>query len=319
MRLACAAALGVAAVGLCSLVASRAWASSTTWEKEAAVHPPVTQPGTASAKPEPAPRAIPPPLATEGEQPQWQKGPLAVELSHELELQLPEHYVFLGMPDADRVMRNVGNLENANLLGIVVSDREDSRWFISVRYSEDGHVDDRDAIDGDALLEQIRDGTEQGNGEREQRGFPPAHVESWNEAPRYERAVHHLVWAFTLKSMGGDSLNYNTRILGRRGVVSLNLVTPPEELARDRAHAMVIAKATRFKKGARYEDFDRTKDRVAEYGLVGLVLGGAGFGAVKLAKVGLLAKFWKVIAAAAVALWAGLKRMFRGKAEVAPK
>jgi len=257
--------------------------------------------------------------ATASDQPHWQNGPLKIELGHDLELQLPEHYVFLGMPDADRVMKNVGNLENSNLLGLVVSDHEDSRWFISVRYSEDGHVDDGDTIDTDALLAQIKDGTEQGNQQREERGFAAAHVENWNEPPRYERGVHHLVWGFTLKSNDGDAANYNTRVLGRRGVVSLNLVTPPERIEADRIHAMTILRATTFRKGARYEDFDRTKDRVAEYGLVGLVLGGAGLGAAKLAKVGLLAKFWKLIIAGLLALWAGLKKLFGGKAEVAPK
>jgi uncharacterized membrane-anchored protein len=38
---------------------------------------------------------------------------------------------------------------------------------------------------------------------------------------------------------------------------------------------------------------------VAEYGLVGLVLGG--LGAAKLVKIGLLAKFWKVILTAVLA------------------
>jgi uncharacterized membrane-anchored protein len=301
MRIPCAAALGVA------LAASVVWAGPAP----PAVAPRAGAPSTASV----AGAGVVP--ATD--QPHWQSGPLKVELGHDLELQLPEHYVFLGMPDADRVMKNVGNLENSNLLGIVVSDREDSSWFISMRYSEDGHVDDGDTIDGDALLEQIRDGTEEGNEQRQQRGFAAAHVEKWNEPPRYERDVHHLVWAFTLKSPDGDALNYNTRVLGRRGVVSLNLVTPPADLARDRVHALTILKATTFRKGARYEDFDRAKDRVAEYGLVGLVLGGAGLGAAKLAKVGLLAKFWKLIAAGLLALWAGLKRVFGRKAEVAPK
>jgi uncharacterized membrane-anchored protein len=45
----------------------------------------------------------------------------------------------------------------------------------------------------------------------------------------------------------------------------------------------------------RYADFDSTTDKVAEYGLTGLVLGGAGVGLAKAAKIGLLAKFGKVL------------------------
>src|SRR5262249_61752461 len=48
---------------------------------------------------------------------------------------------------------------------------------------------------------------------------------------------------------------------------------------------------TRWDPGARYEDFQEGKDRVAEYGLAALVAGGAGAAALKLVKVGLLAKF----------------------------
>ena len=82
--------------------------------------------------------------------------------------------------------------------------------------------------------------------------------------------------------------------------------------------------ATTFGAGARYEDFDGKTDKVAEYGLAGLVLGGAGVAAAKLVKVGILAKFSKVILAAliagkkviiglAVALVAILKKIFTGR------
>ena len=42
-------------------------------------------------------------------------------------------------------------------------------------------------------------------------------------------------------------------------------------------------------------------DKIATYGLTGLVLGGVGLGVVKAAKVGLLAAFWKPILAFFVA------------------
>ena len=83
---------------------------------------------------------------------------------------------------------------------------------------------------------------------------------------------------------------------------------------------------TRFKAGARYEDFDKKKDKVAEYGLMGLILGGVGLGALKLAKVGLFAAFGKsiwafiLIAKKAVVLffvgiWAAIKKRFGKKEE----
>ena len=96
---------------------------------------------------------------------------------------------------------------------------------------------------------------------------------------------------------------------------------PPKRRLRN---AAALLGATRFKPGARYEDFNEKTDKVAEYGLIGLILGGAGLGAAKLVKVGLLAKFGKTILAlliagkkAVVVALAGaaafLKRLFGGK------
>ena len=260
----------------------------------------------------------PPPSAAE--QYRWQEGPKKIELGHDIQIDLPEHYIFLGMPDADRLMRKLGNFYNDNLQGLITSDEENPQWFVSVRYTEDGHIDDSEKIDADALLNSIKEGTEQANAERIKNGFAAAHVDSWTEPPRYQRDVHHLVWALTMKTAKGESLNYNTRVLGRRGVVSLNLVTAPARLETDRPQAAKMLAATAFKVGARYEDFDKKTDKVAEYGLMGLILGGAGIAAVKVAKVGLLAgllKFlvagWKLVAAFFVAMFAGIKRFFTGK------
>ena len=82
--------------------------------------------------------------------------------------------------------------------------------------------------------------------------------------------------------------------------------------------------ATHFDAGARYEDFNEKTDKVAEYGLTGLILAGAGLGAAKLVKIGLLAKFWKlllglliagkkVIVVAVLAIGGAIKKFFGGK------
>ena len=110
-----------------------------------------------------------------------------------------------------------------------------------------------------------------------------------------------MVWGLIVTASGGESMNYNTRILGRRGYVSVNLVTERAHLAHDKAAAASLLAATTFAPGATYGDFDSKKDKVAEYGLTGLVLGGLGFGLLKAAKIGLLAKFGKVIIAALIA------------------
>ena len=73
--------------------------------------------------------------------------------------------------------------------------------------------------------------------------------------------------------------------------------------------AEVLLSSTSFGPGERYEDFNASSDKTAEYGLAGLIAAGAGLGAGKLIKLGLIAKFWKVIL---VAFAAGKKLIVVG-------
>lgn len=261
------------------------------------------------------------------EQFHWQQGPKTIQLGHEIELALPGNRVFLGMPEADKFLRKLGSFNNAGTLGLVLDPQGD--WIVVIDYEEEGHVKDDEKIDAPELLKAIREGTEEANKERVQNGFPELHVGDWSEQPHYDKGAHHLVWALPATSTRGTSINYNTRVLGRRGVVSLNLVTSDKSFAVDRPHAAELLAATTFKKGARYEDFDKKTDKVAEYGLMGLILGGAGLGAAKLVKLGLFAKFWKVLLGIFIAgkklviaffvlVAAGVKKIFGGGKKTPP-
>src|SRR5262249_19916692 len=178
---------------------------------------------------------------------------------------------------------------------------------------EPGHVDDNEKIDAPALLKAIREGTEEGNKQRVEHGFPELHVGGWSESPHYDRATHRLVWALPASSVRGTTINYNTRVLGRRGVVSLNLLSDPAKFDVEKSNATTLLAATAFKTGARYEDFDKKTDKVAEYGLMGLILGGAGLGAAKLVKIGLLAKFWKLLVLGFAAIVGFFSKLFGRK------
>ncbi|MFE8604067.1 DUF2167 domain-containing protein [Archangium violaceum] len=231
----------------------------------------------------------------------WQPGPRKVELGHELTLDLPEAHLFLEKAEASRLLEMNGSFYNDNLLGVVTSKDESSSWIVIVRYEDEGYIKDDEKIDAQELLTAIQEGTEEANKERVERGFKPLHVKDWSEAPHYDKARHHLIWALDAISDNGTSVNYSTRVLGRRGYVSMNLVVEPEGLAHSKPHMAKLLESTRFNPGARYEDFQEGTDKVAEFGLAGLVLGGAGVGAAKLAKVGILAKFGKFFVALLVA------------------
>ena len=237
----------------------------------------------------------------------FKEGPFVAEPGHNIQLNVPEGYAFLGMPDADKFMRQNGNFHNENLLGVILPTQEDmGNWAAIVRFDDEGHIRDDEKVDGDEILESFKDGEEAMNQERTKAGFSALHVVGWKEAPRYDAAAHHLVWGLEVKSDGEDShtMNYSTRILGRTGYVSLNLVTAVSDFETDRIHAATLLKNTQFKPGFTYADFNESTDKVAEYGLTGLVLGGAGLGLAKAAKVGIFAKFGKVL----LALILGLKK-----------
>jgi uncharacterized membrane-anchored protein len=244
-----------------------------------------------------------PPEAASAEplNPGWKLGPQKIELGHELTLSLPESHVFIPPAEASKILEKMGNFHNEDLLGVVASKDEQADWFVTIRYEEEGYIKDDEKIDADELLSSIREGTEEANKERVEKGFKPLKIDGWTDPPRYERGVHHLVWALEVSDDEGKSINFNTRILGRKGYASINLVTGPEHLAEYKPQAAALLAASAFGPGARYEDFDHKTDKMAEYGLAGLVLGGAGLGAAKLVKIGLLAKFWKVIIAALIA------------------
>lgn len=104
-------------------------------------------------------------------------------------------------------------------------------------------------------------------------------------------------------------INYNVQVLTRQGFVSFLLISDPNNLQRDKKklHDEIIP-TFKLKEGNRYEDFNEATDKVAEYGLTGLVLGGLGVAIAK--KVGILAglllflkKGWVLIVVAIGGLW----------------
>ncbi len=258
----------------------------------------------------------------------FQPGPRALDLGHGIKLDLPESHAYLAQPDAGKLMEKMGNLHNEDLLGLVVSKNQSDEYIVTLRYEDSGHIKDDEELDAKELLDSIKEGEQSYNEELKQRGFQPIHIGGWDEPPRYDQHKHQLLWALIVESSDGTSINYNTRVLGRTGYVSVNLVTDKQHLAEYKPAGALLLSRTSFDAGQRYADFVSSKDKVAEYGLTGLVLGGAGLGLAKAAKIGLIAKFGKgllalliagkkAVVAGVVALGALLKRLFAKKSDAA--
>jgi uncharacterized membrane-anchored protein len=238
------------------------------------------------------------PLALSAQQPlplSWQEGPQAVSLGAVAELQLESGYLFLDAKDTRTLMEDMGNMTDGSELGLVTAADENATWFVIFERRDVGYVrdDDKDDIDADALLESIREGTEEANRVRAERGISALHVVGWQEAPRYDEATNNLTWAILGRDDdGGDVVNFNVRLLGRRGYVSATLVDDATQIVLARPHLDRLLGSFSYTTGNRYAEF-REGDKIAKYGLAALVVGGAGAAA---AKTGLLAGLFKLIA-----------------------
>ena len=220
-------------------------------------------------------------------------------------LTVPKEFNFLDSTDAETVLVKLwGNPPSEDKpLGLLIpagmTPISSNCWVVTISYDEDGYVKDDDAskINYDDLLKQMQKSVVENNKARQEKGYPAVDLLGWAEPPRYDAATHKMYWAKRFKVEGetGDTLNYNIRMLGRKGVLELNAIASVDQLPTIDAQTPQILGMVDFKEGNRYADFDPKVDKVATYGLAALVAGGALAAA---AKLGFLKLLWVGILAA---------------------
>ena len=87
-----------------------------------------------------------------------------------------------------------------------------------------------------------------------------------------------MFWAKELAFEGDDenTLNYDMRVLGRKGVLTLQFVSSISRLDDIRLVRDDILAIPEFTEGNRYTDFNPSLDKASGMTLAGLVAGGAG-------------------------------------------
>jgi uncharacterized membrane-anchored protein len=256
-----------------------------------------TKPGAGSGEP----------AAAEDTAPRHVVGPKHVELGGAASIDLPAGYWLFERAEAQELARKMGNSPDSVVATIV---NPEADWLIVIHYHDDGYIDDSDAGDLDAseLLDAIRKGTAEQNEKRKAQGVPELLIDGWTEPPRYERAQHHLVWGIAGHTTRGKVINFLTRILGRNGFVSVNLIDEPERIEASKKDALAILHATRFNPGSTYADHV-SSDHSSGIGLRGLVLGGAGVAVAS--KLGLLAKVLLLFKKLFIVIGAAIAGLFR--------
>ncbi|HZN07738.1 MAG TPA: DUF2167 domain-containing protein [Pyrinomonadaceae bacterium] len=236
----------------------------------------------------------------------WLKGPGVGDLGTTGQVKVPAGFVFADATDTRTLMEATHNPTTGREVGFVAPGGED--WFAVFEYDAVGYVkdDEKDSLDADALLDSIKAGTEESNKERVRRGWPPLTILGWETPPRYNETTHNLEWAVRAQSDGQPVINYNTRILGRGGVMEVTLVTDQALLAETLPKFKTMMAGFAFNSGQKYSEF-RPGDKTAAYGLTGLIVGGT---TAALVKTGAFKWLWKVIVAAVVGLGALAKKLF---------
>ena len=238
------------------------------------------------------------------------------------ELNVPENFRFLDAPDARKVVVGVwGNPPQVadSVIGLLlpagVEPNTRDSWGVVISYENKGYVKDDDAnkIDYNTMLTTMQKSIHEENAERVKAGYPSMELVGWAEPPQYDAANKKLFWAKELAF--GDAkehtLNYDMRILGRRGVLILRAVAGMDQLDQIKDARSQILGMVNYNQGHRYADFNPKTDKVAAYGVAALVLGGiavkAGFFKL-LIPVLLAAKKFVIIGVIAVAGF--FKRLF---------
>lgn len=234
-------------------------------------------------------------------------------------LTVPEGFGFLDKAQSKYVLTDLfKNPADTSVIGMLVPSKrnilEPGAWFFAISFDAMGYVKDNDAeeINYDDLLKEGQKEAKEENAERIKQGYEPIEFVRWASTPFYDKNKKTLHWAKEIK-FGKDSLNtlnYNLRVLGRKGIFVLNAVGSVSELGEVKANIDKVIQSVEFKEGHKYSEFVPDTDNVAAWTIGGLVAGKV------LAKAGffvLILKFWKIIALAVAGAAGVLWKLLTGR------
>ena len=221
---------------------------------------------------------------------------------------VPAGFKFLAKEEAMYVVSDLwGNPADEDVIGLLLPKESsvmdyDSYAFI-ISYDDMGYVDDDDAsdIDYEEMLETMQEESIETNASRVEVGYEPIEFVGWATPPHYDSDKKILHWAKEIRfgEAEENTLNYNLRILGRKGIFMLNAVALMSSLPEVEADIDAVINSVEFHEGHGYFDFDPDIDEVAAWTIGGLVAGKL------LAKMGFLAVLFKFGKFGLIALFGG--------------
>jgi uncharacterized membrane-anchored protein len=245
----------------------------------------------------------------------WQRAPGEGTIGAKAKIRIPEGYAFLDERNTRRFLELMGNPPRDNHYLIAPANLD---WFAVFSFDPVGYVKDDERIDAGELLESLKKGDAPGNEERKRLGMAPIYTDGWHVPPHYDSSTKRLEWGMRLRDdRGAKHVNYTSRLLGRSGVMSAVLVSSPQTLDDDMKAFNGALAGYQFVAGEQYAEF-KSGDKIAEYGLAALVVGGAAAAAAKAGLFKSLGKFlWVIIGGGLMGGWALVKKFF-GRKEPPP-
>jgi len=212
----------------------------------------------------------------------WVVGPGTGDLGN-AKINVPQGYRFCGADGAQAFSDYTQNIYSGEL-GVLMPTPDPktgkgAEWFILFSFEDAGYVkdDDKDELTSeviDGMLEGYRKGTEAGNADLRARGWATLSVTGWHQKPFYDQTTKNLTWAIIVAGDGSESVNYDSRVLGRRGFMTVKMVLDKEDVAATVPQYQKLVGGLKFNSGESYAEY-KQGDKLATYGLVGLLGGGA--------------------------------------------
>lgn len=246
----------------------------------------------------------------------WLNGPATADLQSRARLRLPAGIRFVESGDARKILKLMGNSTRGNELGMVES--RSNHWWAIFSFDEVGYVkdDEKKNLDADKLLMRMREGAAEDNKRRKSEGIPTLEILGWHVAPNFNDETKNLEWSLLGQSAGEKFVNYNVRLLGRKGVTEVTLIEDYDKVDAAMPGFRGMLSSFQYTQGENYAEFQQG-DKIAQYGLGALVLGGSAAAAYKLGFFGLMAGFlkktFKFVIVGLVAIGAWIKKLLTGR------
>src|SRR5438552_469161 len=151
-------------------------------------------------------------------------GPAKAQLEGVAQVDVPAGYIFFDGKSTRALLKREGEPVSGHELGLMATTNDN--WSVFFEFNAIGYVkdDEKDKLNPDKLLEDIKRGNAQANKERQRAGKPSLEIVGWEMAPKYDETSHNLEWAIRGTVDDRPILNYKTKVLGRKGVMDVILV-----------------------------------------------------------------------------------------------